>query len=74
MAILLKDATFIDWKSLTFSTENILIDQNSDAIQFIRDIDKLVKTPDLEVIDCKGKLVTKSFAVGHHHVYSALSR
>jgi len=74
MAILLKDATFIDWKSLTFSTENILVDQNSDAIQFISDIDKLVKTPDLEVIDCKGKLVTKSFAVGHHHVYSALSR
>jgi cytosine/adenosine deaminase-related metal-dependent hydrolase len=74
MAILLKDATFIDWKSLTFSTENILVDHNSDAIHFISDIDKLVKTSDLEVIDCKGKLVTKSFAVGHHHVYSALSR
>jgi cytosine/adenosine deaminase-related metal-dependent hydrolase len=74
MAILLREATFIDWKSLKFSTENILVDQNSDAVQFISDIDKLVKNPDLEVIDCKGKLVTKSFGVGHHHVYSALSR
>jgi len=26
-----------------------------------------------EVIDCTGKLVTKAFAVGHHHVYSALA-
>ncbi len=74
MAILLKDAIYIDWKSLTFSHENILVDQNSDAIHFISDIDNVVKTPDLEVLDCNGKLVTKSFAVGHHHVYSALSR
>jgi cytosine/adenosine deaminase-related metal-dependent hydrolase len=68
MAILLKEATFIDWKSLKFSTENIRVDQNSDSIQFLSD------TPDLEILDCKGKLVTKSFGVGHHHVYSALSR
>ncbi len=27
-----------------------------------------------EVIDCSGKLITKSFAIGHHHVYSALAR
>lgn len=27
-----------------------------------------------EVIDCQGKIVTKSFAVGHHHAYSALAR
>lgn len=27
-----------------------------------------------EVIDCKGMYVTKSFVVGHHHVYSALAR
>ena len=28
----------------------------------------------LKIIDCTGKYITKSFANGHHHVYSALAR
>jgi cytosine/adenosine deaminase-related metal-dependent hydrolase len=27
-----------------------------------------------ETLDCKGQFVTKSFAVGHHHIYSALAK
>ncbi|MCK7538359.1 MAG: hypothetical protein MZV63_49115 [Marinilabiliales bacterium] len=48
---------------------------DDDTIQFLmsRDDDGIVY-PDTEVIDCAGKLVTKSFAVGHHHAYSALAR
>ena len=30
--------------------------------------------PEDRVIDCRGRLVTKSFACGHHHIYSTLSR
>ena len=30
--------------------------------------------PGGKVIDCAGKYVTRSFVVGHHHVYSALAR
>ena len=74
MSILLKNATYIDWKTLEFSHVDILVEQNNKAIQFIVNTDKKVNKSDLEILDCTGKLVTKSFAVGHHHVYSALSR
>lgn len=33
-----------------------------------------VESGETASIDCRGKLVTKAFAVGHHHVYSALAR
>ena len=74
MSILLKNATYIDWKTLEFSLKNILVEENNNTIQFIENVDQIVNKPDLEVLDCTGKLVTRSFAVGHHHVYSALSR
>jgi cytosine/adenosine deaminase-related metal-dependent hydrolase len=68
--ILLKNATYIDWKTLAFRNTNILVEEGINGkIQLINDI-----VPKAEVLDCSGKIVTKSFAVGHHHVYSALSR
>lgn len=71
MSILLKNTTYIDWKTLEFKNTNILVEEGLNGkIQFTNDKDAHVN----EVIDCKGKLVTKSFAVGHHHVYSALAR
>lgn len=74
MPILLKNATFIDWKTLEFSQKNIFVNQVDNSIQFIENIEQFVTQPNIELLDCTGKLVTKSFAVGHHHVYSALSR
>ena len=72
MSILLKNATFIDWKTLDFKNTNILVEEGLNGkIKFIDNYDL---NDHKEVIDCKGKLVTKSFAVGHHHVYSALAR
>jgi cytosine/adenosine deaminase-related metal-dependent hydrolase len=70
--ILLKNATYIDWKTLEFKNTNILVEEGlKGKIQFIENIDSVNAT---EIIDCTGKLVTKSFGVGHHHVYSALAR
>jgi len=70
--ILLKNATYIDWKTLEFKNVNILVEEGfSGKIKFIDEI-KSVESD--QIIDCKGKLVTKSFAIGHHHVYSALAR
>jgi cytosine/adenosine deaminase-related metal-dependent hydrolase len=74
MSILLKNATYIDWKTLEFSKKNILVKQKNNVIQFIDNVSQFVKESSPEVIDCTGKLVTKSFAIGHHHAYSALSR
>jgi putative selenium metabolism protein SsnA len=74
MSILLKNATYINWKTLEFSHVNILAEQDNDVLHFIDNADLRNKKPDHEVLDCRGKLVTRSFAVGHHHAYSALAR
>jgi cytosine/adenosine deaminase-related metal-dependent hydrolase len=70
MAILLKNATYIDWQTLEFRKTNIQVKPGKvdfyDAAVTPAGVD--------EVIDCSGKLVTKSFVIGHHHAYSALSR
>lgn len=70
--IVLKDATFIDWKTLEFKQGDILVKEGtSGSIKFF-DVAKPTST-DAMVINCKGKYVTKSFGCGHHHVYSALA-
>jgi len=71
MSILLKNAKYIDWKTLEFKDANILVEKGLNGKIKFTDNEYL---PDCEILDCKGKLVTKSFAVGHHHVYSALAR
>ena len=75
MAIILKNANFIDWKTLLFSKAHIKIEEGTNgSLNFFKEFDEVPLTPNDEVIDCSGKLVTKSFAVGHHHAYSALAR
>ncbi len=74
MNLLLRNAAYIDWKTLDFSVKNIIVRPGDDTIQLISRDDDGIVYPDTEVIDCAGKLVTKSFAVGHHHAYSALAR
>ncbi len=75
MAIILQNANFINWQNLNFFKTNIKIDSNSsNKLIFKNDFDELIVTENDTVIDCKGKLVTKSTAIGHHHVYSALAK
>jgi len=72
MSLFLKNATYIDWKTLEFKKTNLLVEDGINRkIQFVNNISNINVG---ETIDCAGKLVTKSFAVGHHHVYSALAR
>lgn len=75
MSILLKNGTFIHWDTLEFKQCDIVAEEGADgAIQFIDSSkQKMDKTPSV-VLDCTGKYVTRSFAIGHHHVYSALAR
>jgi len=75
MALILKNATFIHWESLEFSETNILIEEGEGkSLKFFKTNHGLKPNPHDQMIDCTGKYVTKSFAVGHHHVYSALAR
>lgn len=75
MAIILKNATFIHWQTLEFSETNILVEEGErKLLKFFKNSEQVQAGPHDETIDCTGKYVTKSFAVGHHHVYSALAR
>lgn len=69
MTIYLKNATFIDWQTFEFKKCNIKVEEGIDKnIEFVNEIPENV-----QFIDCSGKYVTKSFACGHHHIYSALA-
>ena len=75
MAIILKNTIFIDWKTLSFLRSHIKIREGkSGSVTFFKKFEEIPITTTDEIIDCKGKFVTKSFAVGHHHAYSALAR
>ena len=71
--LLLKNATFIDWQTLAFKTTHILVEEGKDGKVFFHDRITAGLDPG-KTLDCTGLLVTKSFACGHHHVYSALAR
>jgi len=68
--IYLNDATFIDWKTHAITRGRLAVEPGDDGgTSFVDSI------PDgAETVDCAGKIVTKSFAIGHHHIYSALAR
>jgi cytosine/adenosine deaminase-related metal-dependent hydrolase len=71
--ILLKNGTFIDWQTLEFRHSDILVADGPDGPVIFNPGEEAIKAP-TRVIDCTGKFITKSFANGHHHVYSALAR
>jgi cytosine/adenosine deaminase-related metal-dependent hydrolase len=69
MPIFLKNATYIDYKSLEFKSGNIRVEEGAGGgIGFVDNIPK-----DAEILDCSGKYVTRSFVNAHHHIYSALA-
>lgn len=75
MPIILKNTKYINWETLEFLETSIKVNQGVDAkIELYKDFQDILISEDDQIIDCQGKYVTKSFAVGHHHAYSALSR
>ncbi len=75
MSIILKNATYIDWKTLEFKKTHIKVEEGlNKKIQFLNELPDKRELQGNTVLNCNNKLVTKSFAIGHHHVYSALSR
>lgn len=73
MAIYLDNATYIDHETFEFRDGPIEVTEGPEgSIRFLKTLPD-PKTGD-RVIGCSGRLVTKSFACGHHHVYSALAR
>jgi cytosine/adenosine deaminase-related metal-dependent hydrolase len=71
MSLYLRNATYINPETLEFKKCNIKVEEGIDKkIQFIG-IDEIPESD--KIINCEGKYVTKSFACGHHHIYSALA-
>lgn len=74
MDLILKNATYVDWHDLSFRQTHLLV-KGINASPQLTMIEALRNVPaDVETIECQGMLVMRSFAIGHHHVYSALSR
>ncbi len=73
MSLLLKNATYINAETLAFSETDLLVEEGlSGGFRFVHSAES-GEVAD-QIINCKGKLVTHAFAVGHHHAYSALAR
>jgi len=73
MSMYLRDATYIDWRTLKFTTGHLRVEEGeSGGIEFVDEVPADLGRED-RVLDCRGRLVTRSFACGHHHAYSALA-
>lgn len=69
-ALYLADAGYIDSDSLEMHRGHLVVTPGDDgSIEFIDAIPEGAKR-----IECAGRIVTRSFAVAHHHIYSCLAR
>lgn len=76
MTLYLKNARFLDWQTLEIKGAHLAVEEGAEGgIAFV---DALPAANQLgvedRVLDCAGKLVTKAFGCGHHHIYSTLAR
>jgi cytosine/adenosine deaminase-related metal-dependent hydrolase len=73
MAIYLEDALFLDWQTLDLRRTHVRV-AGGEPLAFPAAVPRgpALAAGD-EVLRCAGRLVTRSFGCGHHHVYSALA-
>ncbi len=76
MPLLLKNTTFVDWRTLEFRRTHLYVTEgHSGSVSFWNEVPDLSRLePRTRLLDCSGRLVTRSFGNAHHHVYSALAR
>lgn len=75
MSLLLANATVLDWRSGCLYTSHLKVDPGpSGGIERLEALPPVDARSGLDVLDCSGKLVTRAFGIGHHHLYSALAR
>lgn len=76
MTLYLKNATYVDWRTLAFTSTHLAVSGGDHG--GIRLLEALPPESELKagdsLFDCRQRLVTKAFACGHHHIYSALAR
>jgi cytosine/adenosine deaminase-related metal-dependent hydrolase len=70
MSLYLTDARFVDWRTLEITRGHLRVDEGPAG--GVATVDAV--PAGATVVDCAGRLVTRAFAIGHHHVYSTLAR
>lgn len=72
----LRDALYLDSETFTLTPTNLAVEEGpggsaafAEAVPAASD-----RAATDNVFDCKGRIVTRAFGCGHHHIYSALSR
>jgi cytosine/adenosine deaminase-related metal-dependent hydrolase len=75
MNLFLKNAQYVDWKTLSFDACHIMLREGCDSPEFSHGPFIIPPTEGKnKIIDCDGMIVTHSFVNAHHHAYSALAR
>jgi cytosine/adenosine deaminase-related metal-dependent hydrolase len=76
MTLYLEDGTFLDWESFETRKTCVVVQTGPQGgVSFVPSVPVLDKlAPGDRVLNCAGKLVTRSFGCGHHHIYSTLAR
>jgi len=65
----LRNATFVDWRTLRMRRGHLAVEPGpAGAVRFTARVPRGARA-----LDCSGRLVTKSFVIAHHHLYSALA-
>ncbi|MHC4767954.1 MAG: amidohydrolase family protein [Planctomycetota bacterium] len=74
MSLYLHDACFIDGRTLEVMRGHIKVEQGPrGGLEFVEEVPPDAPA-DAQVIRCEGRFVTRSFVIGHHHIYSTLAR
>ena len=76
MTLYLKDATYLDAETLEVQRTNLAVEAGPfgglsfpEAVPSGADLGS-----DDRILDCRGRVVMRAFACGHHHIYSTLAR
>lgn len=73
MALFLKNGTFINWRTFEFAKADLFVEEGDSGKIFILPVESKIPQG-CNLIDCTGMFLTKAFANGHHHAYSALAK
>ncbi len=76
MTLYLQNCQYIDSETLQVSSAHLAVEKgNTGGLTLIDAIPEPgARQQSDQVMDCKGRFVTRSFGCGHHHIYSALCR
>lgn len=70
MSLYLRDATFVDWRDLSITRGDLCVEGGPQGA--VTAVDQVPSGAG--ALECEGRVVTRAFAIAHHHIYSTLSR